>query len=213
VTDPATILERGWIFRVLPARTRPVRLALLFIHGWTGDERSMEVFARNRPPDAVALLPRGPVQAPNGYGWAPAQAQGWPSLDAFATTASALMAEIELRLRDQGAAGLPLCLAGFSQGAAMCHALTLLFPQRVERIAALSGFLPYPSQGLPSSSLAGKRYFLSHGLQDETIPVQIAEENVAWLRQAGAHVETCWSNTGHKMALDCLKRLQTFLYD
>ena len=58
-----------WTYRFLPPQ-RASRRLLLLLHGWTGDENSMWVFARNFPRAAWMLAPRAPFLAPSGgYSW------------------------------------------------------------------------------------------------------------------------------------------------
>ncbi|MBI4732403.1 MAG: hypothetical protein HY781_09850 [Chloroflexi bacterium] len=73
----------GWTYRLRPATVRPARL-LLMLHGWTGDENSMGLFAANMPEQYVVLLPRGPYPAPGGgYSWRELLPGTWslPTLD------------------------------------------------------------------------------------------------------------------------------------
>jgi len=210
-SEAITEYERGWMIRIKRPKTQPPRRLVVFIHGWTGDEHSMEIFSQGLPDDFLILFPRGPVAAPSGYGWAPARQETWPPVSAFEPACRSLMAELDLRLSESGALGLPVNLVGFSQGGAVCHTLTLLYPQRIDCTAILAGFLPHLDLPLDLSPLAGKPYFLAHGQKDETIPIAVAHESVRLLQRVGVNVEYCESGTGHKLALPCLKRMQEFI--
>jgi phospholipase/carboxylesterase len=198
--------------RIRPANQQPPARVLVLIHGWTGDERSMEIFTRELPADYLLLFPRGPVQAPGGgFGWAGKDEEGLARYLDLVPTASKLFTEIDLRLADLGLERLPLSLAGFSQGAAMAYTMAILNPQRVERTAALAGFLPAIPLSLDSSGLRGKSFFIAHGTRDETIPVEKAHKAVRFLQDAGAVVDYCESTAGHKLAVSCFNNLAKFL--
>ena len=208
-----TTYERGWIMRIRPASQTPPSKVILLVHGWTGDERSMEVFTRGLPPDFLLLYPRGPVQAPaGGYGWVDrAEGGGLTHFLDLIPVCQRLITDIDQRLAELGLNHPPLRVAGFSQGAAVTYALTLLYPERIERAAALAGFLPTLPLPFAPQDLQGIRFFVAHGTEDETIPVDKAREAVEFLRSHQAQVEYCESSTGHKLALNCYSRLNKFL--
>ncbi len=199
------------MIRLVPPTLRTPNQVVVFIHGWTGDEYSMEVFSKSLPTGFLALFPRGPIIAPDGFGWVQAAQGTWTPMPAFEKPCRALMQEIEDCLAQMGAAGMPLRLVGFSQGGAVCHALTALFPMRIERTAVLAGFFPEVESSYDISIFSGKSYFIAHGRSDTTIPIEKAYESIRRLEQAGAFVEFCESDSGHKLALECLKRLQAYL--
>lgn len=105
----------------------------------------------------------------------------------------------------------PFDLMGFSQGAVMVYLLALLKPDRIRKMAALSGFIPRGQAIKPSGkSLAGKPVFVAHGRQDELIPVSMAQRSVAQLKEWGARVTYCESDAGHKVSKECLQSLEKF---
>jgi len=105
---------------------------------------------------------------------------------------------------------LEIDVAGFSQGAAMAFSLALLHPERISRVAALSGFLPEGSEER-LAALQGKKIFIAHGREDEVIPVEFARQAKAMLEAHGTEVTYCESEGGHKVGKQCLKGMETFL--
>lgn len=86
-----TILTfEDWTLRILSSRSKRI---LLMLHGWTGDENSMWVFARNFPDDYYIIAPRAPHSAPEtGYSWrAPAPRGSWPTIDLMRPSAESLI--------------------------------------------------------------------------------------------------------------------------
>lgn len=211
MTDSTTIYERGWIVRMRRPLTGPVNRVIVLIHGWTGDEYSMDLFSRGLPVNCLQFFPRGPFQAPGGYGWAPAEAGTFPPMQVFEPTCRNLMTEIELRLGELNVDRNKLSLVGFSQGGAVVYTLTTLYQERIERAAVLAGFLPDLDDEATRSPLKGKPFFVAHGTKDDTIPVSYARQSVEKLELAGASVEYCEAAVGHKLAASCMKRLIEFL--
>lgn len=185
---------------------------LVLLHGWTGDETVMWIFARNLHENAWIFAPRGPIHSQGGgYGWLPRE-NGWPPLADFAPAAEALITEIRHLTADVHAPQGPFDLMGFSQGAAMAYAVAALYPQQVRRVVALAGFLPQddPKPGR-YSALRGKQFYIAHGTQDDTVPIEMAQEAVRFLQPLGVQVTYCESDVGHKLSASCLRGLEVFL--
>lgn len=202
-----------WTYRFLPPET-PSRRLLLLLHGWTGDENSMWVFARNFPRDAWMLAPRAPFQAPSGgYSWRE-HVETSASIDDLRASADGLLHFLD----GWGVANQvdtdSFDVVGFSQGAAMAGMLALLHPRRVRKLAMLAGFLPHGAQDLlPPSSSFKKQIFVAHGRQDLMISVERARHAVSLFEQAGAQVEYCEADVAHKVSAECLRALAEYLHD
>jgi phospholipase/carboxylesterase len=201
---------RDWTFRFRPAASQPARL-LVLIHGWTGDENSMWVFAHQLPPQEAVLAPRAPYSAPEGgYTWREIIPGTWglPGIDDLRPSAEALIGFIDDFSASVGMTVRQIDLVGFSQGAALSYTLAILHPERIRVLAALSGFLPQGADGLLASrSLAGKPFFVAHGRQDNMIPVEQARKAVKLLESSGAKVTYCESDGGHKVSAECFTGL------
>lgn len=173
----------------------------------------MDVFLRAVPGNYRIISPRGPVQSPeHGYGWVSFRPGLYAPLTDYQDTAHKLSAAIESWIIQHQLPGETLTLIGFSQGAGMALSYALTFPERVDRVACLSGFLP--QSGLPSPgsiSLAGLKVFVSHGTQDKIVPVEHARQAAAWLQKAGANVTYCETDVGHRLSAYCHRGLKEFL--
>ncbi len=206
----------SWTLRVHPATETPPRL-LLLIHGWTGDENSMWVFARNFPPRYYMLAPRAPRAAQEkGYTWrAPRPGtHGAPTLEDFRPAAEALIRLVDAYVPTVRVDAAQFDVMGFSQGAAVTNALALLYPSRVRRAGILAGFMPLESESfIAQRPLEGKPFFVAHGTQDELVPVDKARLSIEALERAGAQVTYCEADVGHKVSADCLRALEKFFAD
>jgi phospholipase/carboxylesterase len=205
---------QGWTLRVRPAKTKPARL-LLLIHGWTGDENSMWVFARAVPQDYMVLAPRAPhATRPSGYSWRvpPPHPSDEPNLADLRWSAEALIGMIDDYRGTEGNSGGAFDIVGFSQGAALASVIALLHPERVTKVALLSGFVPRVPESLaPAGPLDGVRFFVAHGSVDEMVSIEHARQSVHLLEAAGATVTVCEDEVGHKVSAGCLRGLQAFL--
>ena len=121
------------------------------------------------------------------------------------------LSEIDLRIADLDLVNCPLSLVGFSQGGAAVYTLSTLYPDRIERAAVLASFLPDVDDEENLLVLKGKPFFVTHGTRDDTIPVAYARQSIGKLERAGAMVEYCEADVGHKLAANCMKRLTDFL--
>jgi phospholipase/carboxylesterase len=203
----------GWTMRVRHAAQHPARF-LLLLHGWTGDENSMWLFARNLPADLWIAAPRAPYTAPEGgYSWRPLQPGTWglPSLSDLRPAAEALLRLVDEVSASVGVDASQFDVAGFSQGGALTNTLALLYPQRIRRAAVLAGFMPGGVDDLLARRvLQGKPFFVAHGAQDNLVPLERARQSVELLEQAGAQVIFCQADVGHKVSADCLRSLESF---
>lgn len=204
----------GWTMRVRPSTEENPRL-LVMIHGWTGDENSMWVFARRFPADMWMIAPRAPHHAdPQGFSWRPPQPLtfGRPSLEMLLPSAEAL-----IRLIDEYAASVKIeakqfDVIGFSQGGAMVNVLGMLFPERVHKMGVLAGFVPAGLDAyIEKRSLEGKQVFVAHGTLDELVPIDRARASMQLMEQAGASITYCEDEVGHKLSSNCLRALEEYL--
>lgn len=210
---PQLLNFHNWIFRLRPAQKIPARL-LVMLHGWTGDENSMLIFVRNLSQEYTIVTPRAPFTASGGgYSWRDASPASWglSSVADLRPVADSLLAFLDDWADSTSMDATCFDLVGFSQGAAVAYTLTMLYSDRVHRLAALSGFLPSSADVLSAARpWSGKTIFVAHGRQDELIPVEHARRTVSLLKASGAQVTYCENDEGHKISADCLRAVESF---
>ncbi len=199
--------------RVRPAREEPARL-LLMIHGWTGDENSMWVFARDLPARYWIIAPRAPyATTPTGYSWQPVRSPTHerPTFGDLQPAAEALLPFVDAYAAKNKLDASRFDMMGFSQGAALATTIALLHPERIGRVAVLAGFVPAGAESLISRQpLSDLPFFVAHGTRDEMVPINVARKSVELLQQAGAEVSYCEDDVGHKLSAACMKALQAY---
>lgn len=222
MVDPLyRLILDDWVMKVkLPGEGAPSATYVL-LHGLTGDENAMWIFASRLPKDALIIAPRGIFSAPGGgYAWYSALTQAWPWVDDFQTAVEALVmllhrrSEMLQRLSVapvQNIDRMSANLVGFSQGAACAYTLALTNPWMIGAVAGLSGFLPTGADPwVRNRPLTDKPVFIAHGAEDSVVPVEQARQAVELLTAAGAKVTYCEDQMGHKTSLGCLNRIKAF---
>jgi phospholipase/carboxylesterase len=207
-----TLQLNDWVLKYRqPQEGRPQRVFLL-VHGWTGDEDSMWVFASRLPEDALLIAPRAPYPSElGGFSWVERKSGELPWLDDFRFPVEL----VQMLLNDLAgrfdADFSRVNLAGFSQGGALALSFAMLNPARVERVAGLATFLPEKSESLVARKpLVGKSIFLGHGTEDDIVSVELARSAVRQLQAAGADVSYCETEVGHKLGADCFNAFAAF---
>lgn len=202
----------GWVFRIKEPSPPPLETKiLLLLHGHLGNENAMWVLANPLPKGYILVAPRAPVKlGENQYSWHKIQPQ-WPAIDQYKRLTVQLLNTVDAWARDNVPEPSQYDVMGFSQGAVMAYALAILHPERINRVAAIAGFIPKNwKPQLDAESLKRTRFFIAHGTRDEIVPVKKARQASEWLKEKGADVSFCTAETGHKLSANCFKGLGEF---
>jgi phospholipase/carboxylesterase len=177
----------------------------------------MWIFTRDLPSQYSMVAPRAPHKAePFGYSWRPIQPGtfGMPTLGELVPAASALIRLIDGYQASAGIEADDFDVIGFSQGAVMSSVLAFLYPQRIRKMGLLAGFVPSGiEEHILNRPLEGKSVFVAHGTKDDTVPVERARESMEILKRAGAAITYCEDDVGHKVSLNCVRALRSYLED
>lgn len=213
LTDLTELTLDTWTLKLrVPSGDGPHPVIVL-IHGWTGDENSMWVFAPRLPKDALLIAPRAPYVSKHpeiaGYSWVAERGADFsrlPDFDPAVVVFDKLIEELSSRYpADFSQFGI----VGFSQGGAFSAAYTHSHREQVSKLAMLASFLPEGSE-MDIARLKGLPVFIAHGAQDETVPVARARDAKKVLEACGAHVRYCESEIGHKLGANCSTELAEF---
>ena len=213
--NTSLITFKDWTLRVRQSAAQSPRLMLL-IHGLTGDENSMWLFAHNLSTEYWMVAPRAPHASgmeQGGYSWRPpdSETEDRPRLEQLRASAEALIRLVDEYVTSVGLNPDVFDVMGFSQGAAMASLLAFLYPQRIRKVGILAGFIPDGLEELVTKRpLEGKPFFVAHGTKDETVTLARARASIEILEQAGAQVTYCEDEVGHKVSVNCLRALKDF---
>jgi len=212
--DTELIEFNNWTLRIRPSHSAHPRL-LLLIHGFTGDENSMWVFTRGLSPDYWIIAPRAPhASDQGGFSWRlPLNATfGMPSLEMLEPSLEGLIKLIDKYTASVKLDASQFDMMGFSQGGVMVNLIGLLYPQRVNRMGVLAGFIPSGvDEIIAQKPMVGKNVFVAHGTKDNTVTVERARDSIRMLEEAGAQVTYCEDEVGHKLSVKCLRALEDYL--
>jgi predicted esterase len=191
------------VYRWQPA-DEPDSVPVILLHGHTGDETVMWVVTKALPTKGMIVAPRGLYLASEGgYSWTQAIRPGRGTLDDLAPSVLALSTLIDELEREAELDRTRMILVGFSQGAALAFAAAGDDRLRPQGIVALAGFLPEGAQ----AHLSGMPVYWGHGTQDTRIPIEEARGDVERLWAAGARVEMCEADVGHRVGVECMRGL------
>lgn len=201
-----------WPFRIHhPENSTSGTKLMILLHGYQGNENVMWVLTKPLPKNYYLLSPRAPLETGDGqFSWHEITAQ-WPSIETYQELSHQLLSRVDQWVADHAIGVNNYDVMGFSQGAVMGIALAAFYPNRIGRVAALSGFIPQTWQNqINLSALSGKAFYIAHGTKDEIVPVKKAHQAVEMLEKHGADVTFCEADIGHKLSASCFKGLGSF---
>ncbi len=102
-------------------------------------------------------------------------------------------------------------VAGFSQGASMALAAALRQPHAIAGVAALSGVCGPEILPEDRESVRGLPVLMTHGRQDEVIPIAQARESKDLLQTLPVELQYCEYDMGHAIDQACLEDLHAWL--
>ncbi|MQA82737.1 MAG: alpha/beta hydrolase [Streptosporangiales bacterium] len=173
---------------------------LLLLHGTGGGPDDLVGLGRELSPGAALLAPVGPVEENGAARWFRRLAEGVFDTDDVIARAGQL-ADFVLAAREEHDLGdRRLVAVGFSNGANIAAAVTLLRPDALREAVLFAAMNPVPDP--PPHDLAGSRVFLSNGERDPMAPLASTERLVEELRKRSAQVRTHRHAGGHQVTLD-----------
>lgn len=198
----------GGVPYILRSGQRDDPLHIMMLHGWTGDERLMWVLETVLPANAPIVSLRGLFPVDNaGFQWTDRPASLQINMQDFSAALEAVKATLsDLGNRSEFNSDR-LVLMGFSQGSALSFALAEGLEVTPKGLISLAGFLPDGS----TNRIATTPIFWGHGIRDDHVPIARAREDVRKLESAGAKIQYCEADVGHKLGVECTRGLQTWL--
>lgn len=166
----------------------PADQLLILLHGYGAHENDLIDIANALPGSFKVLSLRAPLALPwGGYAWYPISPSGsgfTSDTGAAIETLENLESAIPKWCHDKEIELGRITLLGFSQGSILSQALMFRKPEWFETVIGLSGYLN--KELLPETTpeaIRSCRIYLTHGTQDEVIPVE-------WARQSSKAYES-----------------------
>jgi phospholipase/carboxylesterase len=187
----------------------PAAPVLLLLHGTGGSPDDLVGLAGELSPSSAILAPAGPVSENGAARWFRRISEGVFDYEDVIARADQL-AEFILTARElYSFEDRRLVGVGFSNGANIAGALTLLRPDVLHEAALFSSMMVVLDP--PAFDLSATRVFTSSGEQDAMAPLASNEQLVTSLRERSAEVTTHRQSGGHQITPDGVAAAKSWL--
>jgi phospholipase/carboxylesterase len=176
---------------------------LIMLHGYGSHEEDLFSFSEELPDELLIISARAPHSiAFGGHAWYAINFdadenkfsdtdQARDSLDLIDSLIDELQSEFSPS---------KIFLLGFSQGAILSYAYSLNFPNKVQHVVALSGYLMQDILPETFDTSIETDYYISHGIVDQVIPVQWAQKAPQFLKSLDLSHDYSEYPVGHGVA-------------
>lgn len=180
---------------------------LLLLHGYGSNEADLFSFATELPDNYYIISARAPYDLQYGsYAWYAINFdadenkfsdndQARISRDTIAGFIDELIANYPIDTNDVN-------LVGFSQGSILSYAVALSYPEKVNKVVAMSGYinLEIAKEDYLKNNLSKLKIFASHGTVDQVIPLEWARKTPSILEKLGVAITYKEYPVGHGVA-------------
>lgn len=180
---------------------------LLLLHGYGSNEEDLFSFASELPEEYYVISARAPYDMMYGsYAWYAINFDA--DENKFSDLGHARASrDIISNFIDELVANYPIdannvTVIGFSQGAILGYAIALSYPEKVQRLVAMSGYLnlEIAVDDFRNNDFRDLKIFASHGTVDQVIPVEWARKSIPVIESLGISVVYKEYPVGHGVA-------------
>ena len=188
------------------------RKAMVAIHGWKGARKSMRPLIKSmniNDMDWYLLEAPYPVTGiKDGYSWSYEKYDGVWEVDEPKALLQDFFNNIFTQYSSEN-----IYVIGFSQGGLICLDFVLFLDQPLGGIFSIAGFLRHPKGEVPRCHPCQKKspILISHGKDDDQVPVRASKNAYQQLKDQGANVELLLYNGKHKIGIECLRRIKKII--
>ena len=165
---------------------------LLLLHGYGSNEEDLFSFASELPDEYYVISVRAPYDLQYGsYAWYAINFDA--DQNKFSDHNQAILSrDLVVKFIEELKVQFPIdssdiTLIGFSQGSILSYSIALSYPNIVQRVGALSGYLNLEinRDSYRDNDFQGLKIFSSHGTVDQVIPVEWARKTDPILNNLG----------------------------
>jgi phospholipase/carboxylesterase len=165
---------------------------LLLLHGYGSNEADLFSFATELPEEYYVVSARAPYDLQYGsYAWYSINFDA--DQNKFSDHDQAVISrDLVANFIDELLANYPIdasnvTLIGFSQGSILSYSIALSYPEKVQKVVAMSGYLNLDiiKEKYQANDFSNLKIFASHGTADQVIPVDWARKSPAILESLG----------------------------
>ncbi|MFY9241455.1 MAG: alpha/beta hydrolase-fold protein [Polaribacter sp.] len=187
---------------ILESKNPPL---LILLHGYGSNEQDLFSFAEELPKEMLIVSAQAPYEIVyGGYAWYAINfddangkfsdlKQAKESIDKIAIFID------EIKAKYNTAADKTFLL-GFSQGAILSYSLSFMYPNKVNYVIALSGYINDKMIPKQISNKIKTAYYCSHGTVDQVLPIAWARKSKPFLDNLGVQNVYSEYNVGHGVA-------------
>jgi phospholipase/carboxylesterase len=176
---------------------------LIMLHGYGSHEEDLFSFAEELPDELLIISARAPYSIGfGGHAWYAINFDADQNKFSDTVQARASLQLVDKLINELKAEFSPskIFLLGFSQGAILSIAYSFNFPNKVNHVVALSGYLMQDIFPDAISSEFKTDYYVSHGTVDQVIPVQWARQTPEFMKLNNLSHEYSEYPVGHGVA-------------
>lgn len=180
---------------------------LIMLHGYGSNEHDLFSFANELPDELLIVSAKAPLTLmPNSHAWYTIHLdniEGKFSDIPEAIKARDIIAQFidELKTTYKVDANNTFLL-GFSQGTILSYAVALNYPEKVQHIVALSGYIndELSPETFDDTKYTNLDFFISHGTVDQVLPLEWAQNAPPFLNNLGIQNSYKEYPVGHGVA-------------
>lgn len=178
---------------------------LILLHGYGSNELDLFSFAEELPDTLVIVSLRAPYEMGyGGYAWYDINLDSnnnkYSNLDQARTSLIKITNTIDYLKSKYTTNPNNTFLLGFSQGAILSYAISFNYPNKIQHVIALSGYLNLELMPKDIIQKIDTDYYISHGAVDQVIPVDWARKASPFLNSKGLKNEYSEYPVGHGVA-------------
>lgn len=178
---------------------------LLLLHGYGSNEQDLFSFAEELPDEMLIISAQAPYSMGfGGYAWYAINFDDvngkFSDLEQARTSIDRIANFVDEIKKKHNTNPNKTFLLGFSQGAILSYGVSFLYPNKVDYVIALSGYI---NQDLLPKTIPADiktQYYSSHGTVDQVLPVAWARNTKPFLDDLNLENEYAEYPVGHGVA-------------
>ncbi|MDI6047604.1 alpha/beta hydrolase [Flavobacterium yafengii] len=180
---------------------------ILLLHGYGSNEEDLFSFATELPEEYYIISARAPYDMQYGsYAWYAinfdADQNKFSDHEQAKISRDLIAGFIDELIANYPIDETQIALVGFSQGSILSYAVALSYPEKVQKVVAMSGYLNLEivAEDYLKNNFTNLKIFASHGTVDQVIPVEWARKTPAILENLGINITYKEYPVGHGVA-------------
>lgn len=192
--------------------------AIILLHGYGSNEQDLFSFAPEMDEEYLIVSAKAPIpMRPYGNAWY--EITYSPGNEKFTNGEQAVLSrDLIAKFVDEVAEAYyadpqQITLMGFSQGAILSYAVALSYPEKINRVVAMSGYIhdTLLKENYRTNDFSKLSFYVSHGWADEVVPVQWDRLTKPFLEELGIPVKYSEFPVGHGVSPDNFKEILEWL--